>query len=227
MRNLWLIWKNPKTRRRFRVGTLSFDKNNKKYEFEYTNPELDEAKEGGFVSFPGFNALDKKYESDNLFPNITSRFPNPERPDYLEILNSYNLNSNSTDEEILEATKGRLMTDNFEFVPEFDKTRIEFDVAGIRHLGNFDKIKNLIQDNDVLKLKLDPENEHDKYSIKVCYSGDNDEEIELGFVPRYYSKQLTELLGTKKYSAMVKRIRFDRKIPDEFISVSVKLVFEQ
>lgn len=227
MRNLWLIWKNPTTRRRFRVGTLSFDENEKKYKFEYTNPELDDAKKGGFVSFPGFNDLNKKYESDNLFINITSRFPNPERPDYLEILNSYNLKSNSTDEEILEATRGRLMTDNFEFVPEFDKTKIEFDVAGIRHVGNFEKVKNLIQDNDVLRLKLDPENEFDKYSIKVCYCNGNGEEIELGFVPRYYSRQLTELLKTKKYSAMVKRIRFDRKIPDEYISVSVKLVFGQ
>ena len=52
------------------------------------------------------------------------------------------------------------------------------------------------------------------------------EEIELGYVPRYYSRQLTDLIQTKKYSAMVQKVRFDRKILDEFISVSVKLVFE-
>lgn len=225
MRNLWLIWKNPTTRRRFRVGTLSFDIAKKKYEFTYTNPELADALKEGFVSFPGFNDLKKKYESEKLFINITSRFPNPERPDYLEILNSYNLNSESTNEEILEATKGRLMTDSFEFVPEFDKNKIEFDLAGIRHLGNFDKVKNIIQTNDELSLKPEPNNPHDSFAVKVCYKMEGNQEIELGYVPRYYSRQLSELIKTKQYSAMVKQVRFDRKITDEFISVSVKLVF--
>ena len=226
MRTLWLIWKNPTTRRRFRVGTLSFDDEKRKYRFEYTNPELDDARTGGFVSFPGFNDLKKIYESDKLFVNIVSRFPNPERPDYLEILNSYNLSSDSKDIDILYATKGRLMTDTFEFVPEFDKRKIEFDLAGIRHLGNFEKIKDRIQENDKVALKIDSENEFDKYAIKVCYFMEDGEEIELGYVPRYYSRQLTDLIQTKKYSATVQKVRFDRKILDEFISVSVKLVFE-
>lgn len=35
----------------------------------------------------------------------------------IEILNYYDLENNSEDFEILKHTKGRLITDNFEFVP--------------------------------------------------------------------------------------------------------------
>lgn len=52
---------------------------------------------------------------------------------YLEIMNSYGLKDDSLDIDILIATKGRLVTDNFEFVLAFDKEKIEFDVAGTSH----------------------------------------------------------------------------------------------
>ena len=58
----------------------------------------------------------------------------------IEILNYYDLENNSEDFEILKHTKGRLITDNFEFVPEFDKNKIEFEVAGTRY--SKDLIKN-------------------------------------------------------------------------------------
>ena len=40
---------------------------------------------------------------------------------------------NSSEIDILIATKGRLLTDNYEFVPAFNLNKIIFDVAGTRH----------------------------------------------------------------------------------------------
>lgn len=39
---LWLIWKEPKERRRFIIGELVYE--NDEYKFQYINPELNDAR---------------------------------------------------------------------------------------------------------------------------------------------------------------------------------------
>ena len=120
---MWLIWKDNIERRRYVIGTLLYE--NGKYYFKYFQSEIKDAINKGFKFFPGFENLSKTYESETLFSNIATRLPNINRPDYLEILNSYNLEKTSTQMDILKATKGRLITDNYEFVQVFDKNKIE------------------------------------------------------------------------------------------------------
>lgn len=221
-RELMLIWKNPQTRSRFKIGDLSYDG---KYAFKYVNPELEDALDSGFEFFPGFEDVNKTYESKELFANIETRLPSPARADYLSILNSYNLEIDSSKFDILEATKGRLITDNYEFVPVFDKNKIEFDVAGTRHCDDIKRYNDLICINDKLLLELDSDNEYDKNAIKVILKK-NGETYHLGYVPRYYTAELTELLKNNvQYSAMVQSLNFESKITDENITVYVKLIF--
>lgn len=173
-----LIWKNQHNRSRFKIGILSYDK---KYTFKYVNPELDDVLDSSFESFPGFEDVNRVYESKELFANIETRLPSPARADYLSILNSYNLEINSSKFDILKETKWRLITDNYEFVPFFDKNKIEFDVYGTRHCDYIKRYKNLICINDKLLLELDSD-----------------------YVPRYYTAELTELLKNNvQYSAMI------------------------
>ena len=120
---MWLIWKDNIERRRYVIGTLLYE--NGKYYFKYFQSEIKDAINKGFKFFPGFENLSKTYESETLFSNIATRLPNINRPDYLEILNSYNLEKTSTQMDILKATTGRLITDNYEFVQVFDKNKIE------------------------------------------------------------------------------------------------------
>lgn len=222
-KELWLIWKDFKTRLRYKVGILIYDGNS--YIFKYTNPELDDALSKGFTFFPGFIDLKKEYISKELFSNISCRLLNKERSDYLYLLNMYNLDRDSTDFEILCATKGRLITDNYEFVPAFDENGIEFDVAGTRHCKDFDFIKNDIKVNDKIELILESNNEYDKNAIRVIYK--NNKEYCLGYVPKYYSKDLTNLLNEGYgYSALIKTINLDSKFRDEDVTISVKLLFE-
>ena len=164
---MWLIWKEPKTRQRYKVGMLIFENN--KYIFKYINPELDDAKNVGFDYFPGFPNLNLLYESDELFPNIETRLPNKTRPDYLDILNVYGLDKSSTKLDILKATKGRLITDNYEFVPVFNRNKVEFDLAGTRHCPDVQKCKNLIKVNDKLELEMEPKNKYDANAIKIVF----------------------------------------------------------
>lgn len=222
---MWLIWKQPETRRRYKVGSLTYDA--EKYTFQYVNPELDDALEAGFFYFPGFEDLNKKYVNDDLFLNVETRLPNSSRKDYLEILNTYDLNKNASKLEILKATRGRLITDNYEFVPAFDASKIEFDVAGTRYCTNVRKYANLIQVNDKLDLVLDSGNDYDSNAIKVILNKDG-KSYHLGYVPRYYSKELSDLLKRGvSYSAMIQGVNFESKLSDEDITVFVKLIFDE
>lgn len=222
---LWMIWKDPISRRRFIIGELLEADN--RYIFKYINPELEDAKEKGFNYFPGFNNLSETYNSNTLFTNIETRLPNPSRPDYLEILNLYDLKSESTKMEILKATKGRLLTDNFEFVPPLDRNnKIEFDIAGTSHYLLEENIRNILKVNDNLILEQETDNPEDKYAIKVLYELDN-KNVLLGYVPRYYSKDLSELLQKGiNYSAKIEHLKLESEISDEDVTASVKLIFE-
>lgn len=226
-KEMWLIWKDPVSRRRYKIGILTYVQN--KYTFKYIDPELNDATKVGFKDFPGFGDIHETYESDKLFANILTRLPNKSRPDYLEILNSYNLEIDSNDLEILKATKGRLLTDNFEFVPVFDYNKVEFDVAGTRHCEDVKKCikQNLINVNDKLELELEPTNEYDKNAIKVLFNKDG-VKYHLGYVPRYYAEELAKLLQSNaEYSAMIQSLNFESEIRDEDITALVKLIFNK
>ena len=221
---LWLIWKEPLSHRRFKIGVLI--KLNDGYEFSYVDPELGEARKVGFNFFPGFNDLSKTYKNNELFINIASRLPNKGRIDYLEILNSYNSDKESSDFDILKATRGRTLTDNYEFVPAFDLNKIEFDVAGTRHCKDINKCKDFLKINRVLYLEPEPNNKNDENAVKVVLK-ENGKLYHLGYVPRYYSKELlNELNKGAKYSAMIQNLKFNSPFSDENIVANVKLIFD-
>ena len=221
---LWLIWKEPLSHKRFKIGILI--KLNDGYEFSYVDPELGEARKVGFNFFPGFNDLSKTYKNNELFINIASRLPNKGRIDYLEILNSYNLDKESSDFDILKATRGRTLTDNYEFVPAFDLNKIEFDVAGTRHCKDINKCKDFLKINRVLYLEPEPNNKNDENAVKVVLK-ENGKLYHLGYVPGYYSKELlNELNKGAKYSAMIQNLKFNSPFSDENIVANVKLIFD-
>ena len=221
---LWLIWKEPLSHKRFKIGILI--KLNDGYEFSYVDPELGEARKVGFNFFPGFNDSSKTYKNNELFINIASRLPNKGRIDYLEILNSYNLDKESSDFDILKATRGRTLTDNYEFVPAFDLNKIEFDVAGTRHCKDINKCKDFLKINRVLYLEPEPNNKNDENAVKVVLK-ENGKLYHLGYVPRYYSKELlNELNKGAKYSAMIQNLKFNSPFSDENIVANVKLIFD-
>lgn len=220
---MWLIWKEPNNRRRYKIGILT--KENNEYKFKYVDPELNNAKKAGFDYFPGFDDTTKVYKSSKLFANIATRLPNINRPDYLEILNAYNLKKESSEFEILMATKGRLVTDNYEFVLAFNPNKLEFDVAGTRHCQDIEKCKKYLGINDRLYLEHEPKNKFDTNSIKVIYVHDN-KKYHLGYVPRYYSEELLNILNKNiDYSAMIRSLNFETELSDENIIASVKIIF--
>lgn len=197
---LYLIWKNPQTRSRHLIGTL---KKNGKYEFQYSS-DIKKCQEKGFdllVSFPDIN---KKYVSENLFPEFLSRIPGSNRIDIKDILKKYNLKSYNAF-ELLKRSGAKTSLDTLEFIDpilnlkEKNITR-EFYIAGTRYYctkSNEEKIN--IGDN--VTFELEPDNKIDQYAIKM-----NINNIFVGYMPNYYSKIVNKYLtqkNSKQYSCVI------------------------
>ena len=218
--SLWLVWRDWSNKDKYLIGELTYDNNI--YKFKYFPDELKEAQKLNFRCYFGFNDLDKVYESKDLFFNIKVRLPNPKRPDYLDILNNFDLNCNSTEMEILEKTGGRLLTDSFEFVPSFNKNEtVEFEVINTNSFID-SNLKDMVVD-DNLEFEIEDQN---NYSIKVNYLKAKDK-YQVGYVPRFYSKEIIKLLNMNiPYSLKIARIIFDNKIGVEHTIIKVKLIFD-
>ena len=67
----------------------------------------------------------------------------------------------------------------------------------------------------------------DSYAIKVMLYHNN-KQYHLGYVPRYYSKELAAILNQSiSYSALIQNLNFESNFRDEDITVNVKLIFDR
>lgn len=190
--NMLMVWKDPDSRQRFVVGQLSISEAG--FTFQYVNPALDEALEHGFKNYPSFPNLQETYNSTELFPSIVARLPNPRRADYPVILERFGLDLSSSQIEILEATRGRTPTDTFEFVKKLEYRpgmdfSVTFELAGARH-SEFQTASDRLQVGTPVKLLKDLNNLFDPYAVRVY----TEEETHIGYVPKYYSQEVTAML---------------------------------
>ena len=190
---LFLIWKDPQTRRNYIVGKLE---KAEVFAFEYCE-EAEEAEKAGWKLLDAFPEK-KRYESNSVFPAFASRLPDRKRRDISKILKKYGLNE--YDEfELLKKSGARLPIDTYELVdpifPDDISIEREFYIMGIRHNAPCDgkdcKLFPPVDVGDSLILCPEPTNQYDKNAIRV--EANNHEH--LGYVPRYYSKAILERLS--------------------------------
>lgn len=194
---LYLIWKSEQTRNQYIIGQLT---KNGQYEFQYSE-EVQSAIADGFKPLLCFPDLDKVYKDDRLFSIFTSRLPDRKRKNIQAILDKYGLEEYD-DYMLLKRSGARLPIDNLEFIdPIFsldeNVTRI-FYMVGVRHYLNCDG-KDCAQAvkvtrGDEVFLRKEPDNNYDQNAVQFL---DTSGKI-LGYIPRYYSKGVTELLNQEK-----------------------------
>lgn len=194
---LYLIWKSEKSRKQYIVGQLT---KNSLYEFQY-GEEVQSAIADGFIPLLCFPDLNKVYKDERLFSIFASRLPDKKRKKIHDVLNKYGLKE--YDEYLLLKRSGaRLPIDNLEFIDpildmESDITRIFF-IAGVRHYldcNGTDCADALdITRGDEVYLKREPDNKYDPNAVQLL---DISGKV-LGYVPRYYSTGVTELLAQSK-----------------------------
>lgn len=198
-RFLYLIWKDPKTRRNFTVGKLSYDT---VFRFQYCE-EYQQAQSKGWTgldAFPIEKGEQKTFENDTLFPAFASRLPDPKRRDIEKILQKYSLNEYDSF-QLLQRSGARLPIDTYEFInPIFQDDEVieqEFFIMGTRHVaqckGTNCSMRPHVEKNEQLKLMPNPENTEDPEAIMV----ETMTEEKIGFVPRYYNHAILERLKRK------------------------------
>ena len=185
---LWLIWKQPTSRRQYVIGEME---RNGGYFFRYCS-DIHDLLTVGFIPLMPFNDTAKEYYSPTLFPIFSSRLPDRKRVDIKAILAKYELSDEYDEYELLKASGARLPIDSFEFVDpifidiEGDICR-NFFIAGTRHYldcyETCSKEEGIIAGTELFFLP-EPENQHDINAIKIL----NKDKQHIGYLPRYYSE---------------------------------------
>lgn len=205
---LYLIWKDPQTRRNFTVGKLT---HGEKYQFEYC-ADCALALQHGWRKLDAFPE-EKVYDSELLFPAFSSRLPDPKRRDITKILEKYELASYD-EYELLRRSGARLPIDTYEFIdpifPEDKSIQRDFFIMGIRHStpcnGQDCDYLPMISTGALLNLRPEPENDYDPMAI--CIETQKGEH--LGYVPRYYNQGILErLLRGLSYSCRVLEVNLE------------------
>lgn len=190
---LYLIWKDPKSRRNYTVGKLS---RGSSYVFEYCQ-EYEEAEKAGWERLNAFPD-DERYESPTLFAAFMSRLPDPKRRDIDNILQKYGL-TEFDGFELLRKSTGRLPIDTYEFIdpifPEDQTITREFYIVGIRHhagcCGSDCNRLPRVKEGDEVTLRPEPDNAFDEFALTVH----TQEGEMLGYIPRYYSEGISARLA--------------------------------
>lgn len=194
MRELFVTWQDPESRRWLPVGRLTFD--GKVYRFVYTRgASLSE----NFIPFPRMRKLEAAYESNELFPMFANRLLAKSRPEYKNYLKWMSLHDDQSNDllSMLGITGGMRKTDSLQMFPcpEQDlegRYKVSFFCHGLSHLPQYivEKV-NSLHPGERLFLMLDVQNEAD--SLAVALRTDDPATI-IGYCPRYFNKDFQKLL---------------------------------
>lgn len=195
---LYLIWKSKTSRRQYIIGVLSHECT--RYKFQYCQ-EAWEAEKEGFVPLVAFPDLDCVYYSKELFSVFESRLPDKKRKDMQSILKKYELQEYEP-YQLLKRSGGRLPIDDLYFVDPIcaldEPFKRKFYIAGVRHYAGCEGVdceKSIeVEIGEEITLEPEPTNKVDKNAVKVLKK---DCQI-LGYIPRFYSAKVCELIKEKR-----------------------------
>lgn len=193
MKSIYIAWQDSDTRQWAPVGCLS--KDNSEFKFVYTRGAKQFA---NFMPFGRMKDLHEVYKSNELFPLFANRVLAKSRPEYQKYLHWLGLDHQKYDVmDELARTAGLRATDSLELFNcpspnENGMYELNFFSRGLSHMhaDNQERAKRL-KPGERLFLMPDPQNIHDSMAL-MMRTGDPISLI--GYVPRYYSAELCQLL---------------------------------
>ncbi len=234
MKELFVGWQDPESRRWYTIGRLSYNDNLEKYKFVYTRGAEMAANEiSYFKPFARMNELHREYFSNELFPVFANRILSNSRPNFEEHLEWLGL-ENPGPLEILERSGGERATDHLQVYAAPDKTtenkyKTYFFVRGMSHLPKniVDCTKN-VEEGQKLYPMHEFKNEYERFAVTLRRG---DPTYLLGYCPRYLSKDLLFLAENKTESLnivvdkinpdapfqMRMRCKLEADWPDDFV----------
>jgi hypothetical protein len=211
MKELFIAWQDPNTRRWTPVGRLGYWDN--RYYFVYTKGAK---KSKNFVPFGRMRDLRSVYISDEIFPLFANRILSASRPEYADYIRWLGLNGKEYDNlEVLARSGGIRATDTLEIfprpVPDAEGKYVSYFFShGLRYLipENREHIAKL-KAGDRLLLMHDMQNLHDANALLMR----TEDPISIvGYCPRYLSSEfrsLIRLAGPKHVNVAVYQVNKD------------------
>jgi hypothetical protein len=194
MNTLFVAWKQPDSGEWIPVAKL--ERNNDRYFFSYTRG-VHRAK--SFQPFSRMDRLDAVYESSSIFPLFANRLISKSRPEFRDYLRWLGLKEMEDDTlSMLALTGGIRGTDSIELfqpplISDAREYRVEFFVRSLSHLSKeaIAHIASLVP-GEKLFLMRDCQNDFDPLALAIR-SGSPP--VFIGFCPKYYAKDLGDLLS--------------------------------
>lgn len=189
-------------------------------EFSYLEgPDLEEAKRVNFTGYPGF-PLEKSLFSKNVMASFATRLPDPDRPDYNDLIRHWDAECEHDVFGVLAATGGLLPTDNFEFVPRIRPmcgVRFITEVAGFTYAEDGLLLRNATED-DPVSLIPNPSTPTDPHGVEVIYDGSH-----VGWIKRIHAENICRAIDAGV--SVVGRIK-DLKLNGTLRSVRLSVSYE-
>lgn len=211
MNTLFVAWQEAATREWIPVARLDFD--GQHYYFQYTRGA---ERAESFEPFGRLSALDRVYVSPTLLPFFANRVIAKSRPEYGDYLNWLGLEKTSDDMQLLGMSGGIRGTDTIELIPAPKKTEsgdyaIEFFARGLRHFdkSSIQAVSNL-RAGDRLMLVKDSQNPIDSFALFLRTLNPISF---VGYVPRFYSRDLNNLLNRHCAAVDVRVARVNDSAP--------------
>jgi hypothetical protein len=201
MKQLVVSWQTDKCW--YPIGKVDYNKQS--FRFFYLKGAQSAFEECHFqplIAFPDFNHV---YESVEIFPWLDNRILSHKRPEFKRYLQWLQLDFENADEfAILAKSGGRRATDTFELfaIPTLSTNscfQMEFFLTGISALSKASKkrIAQLHLD-EPLFLRQDCQNAADEMAFKT------QDQILVGFCPKYFSSLLSESIHHKREAVIAK-----------------------
>lgn len=203
MKALFIAWQDTKTRRWAPVGRLT--REGSLYLFVYTRGAEEMP---NFRPFGPMQDLHKAYRSEELFPIFANRILAKNRPEYQDYLKWLGLSEARYDAlDELARTGGLRATDALELFPCPEPTdgknyEVYFFSRGLRHMhAENQKRARQLKSGERLYLMQDLQNFHDSMAL-LMRTGDPITLV--GYAPRYYSAEFTQLIKAAGHPDQVK-----------------------
>lgn len=216
---IYLSWRKGKGANRYLVGEILRQQDNS-FTFHYIDDEVVKAKKEGFSYYPEFpNSGDSVTYSGDLQSIFSLRLmpeSRAERKDFLKFWEASNLSYDWFDE--LALTQGKLATDNFEFLGDYNYDvngfRFVTDIAGFSHIN----IKpGDLSVGDVLSFERDSNNSVDPLNAIKVFKGT----LHVGFIKRGHNRYFTNA-NPNRLHLTAKAIERNGKVNELYVLVAKK-----
>jgi hypothetical protein len=178
-----LICRDGKGSRRVPVGIV---KNNatEGIRFKYNQEMFSKEVNHSFLPYEAFPDMSKEYK-ENVLDIFGQRLMRSERNDVNDFYKFWQLDTSKREDKyyMLAMTQGLLPTDNYEFLAEFNPKKGLVFVSEITGLSHSHVRTQDLHVGDHLDYQLEPDNEYDKYAVKVFKGG-----LFLGYIKTVHNR---------------------------------------